>query len=180
MSCTTDSGWGLVCAGGIVLLLATAVTAAGPQTGGGRGMAGGMMQDASHEADMRVFHELFDHRDQITRTVTRRTDGVETVTESRDAAVADLLRTHVAAMSARVKEARPIHRRDPLFRELFVNANRIDMRYVSTPQGIRVIETSADAYVVKLIQAHADVVSAFIANGRAEMMKDHPLPVRDK
>jgi uncharacterized protein len=41
-----------------------------------------------------------------------------------------------------------------------------------------VIETSHDAYVVKLLQAHADVVSAFIANGRSEMMKIHPLPQR--
>jgi hypothetical protein len=30
--------------------------------------------------------------------------------------------------------------------------------------------------VVKLLQAHASVVSAFLANGHVEMMKDHPLP----
>jgi len=27
-----------------------------------------------------------------------------------------------------------------------------------------------------LLQAHADVVSAFLANGHAEMMKDHAVP----
>jgi hypothetical protein len=32
--------------------------------------------------------------------------------------------------------------------------------------------------VVKPIQAHAEVVSAFIANGMAEAMKNHPVPVR--
>jgi hypothetical protein len=43
---------------------------------------------------------------------------------------------------------------------------------------VRVIETSQDAYVVKLLQAHAEVVSAFIANGHAEMMKNHAVPPR--
>jgi hypothetical protein len=33
---------------------------------------------------------------------------------------------------------------------------------------------------VKLVQAHAEVVSAFIANGRAEAMKNHAVPERDK
>jgi hypothetical protein len=43
---------------------------------------------------------------------------------------------------------------------------------------VRVVETSQDPYVVKLLQAHAEVVSAFIANGRSEMMKNHTLPAR--
>jgi hypothetical protein len=33
--------------------------------------------------------------------------------------------------------------------------------------------------VVKLLQAHADVVTAFLANGMSEMMKNHPLPARE-
>jgi uncharacterized protein len=47
-----------------------------------------------------------------------------------------------------------------------------------TPKGIRVVETSTDPYVVKLIQAHAEVVSQFIKNGRAEAMKNHEVPSR--
>ena len=42
------------------------------------------------------------------------------------------------------------------------------------------IETSKDAYVVKLLQAHAEVVSAFLANGMSEMMKNHPVPSRER
>jgi len=49
-----------------------------------------------------------------------------------------------------------------------------------TTTGVRVIERSQDAYVVKLLQAHADVVTALIANGRSEMMKNHPLPPRQQ
>jgi hypothetical protein len=128
---------------------------------------------------MQLFQELLNHRAQITRQVTTRADGVETLTESDDPGVAKLIQAHVGSMSARVTEARPIHQRDPLFREVFRNADRIQMRYETTEKGVRVVETSTDPYVVKLIQAHADVVSAFITNGRSEMMKDHGVPPRD-
>jgi hypothetical protein len=137
-----------------------------------------MMNDAAHAADMQVFHQLFEHRAEIARRVVVRADGIETVTESSNPDVTRLLQTHVASMLARVEESRPIHRRDPLFAELFRHADRITASHQSTPGGVRVVETSADPYVVKLLQAHAEVVSAFIANGRAEMMRDHPLPSR--
>ena len=47
-----------------------------------------------------------------------------------------------------------------------------------TPGGVRVIQTSMDAYVVRLLHAHADAVSAFLANGMSEMMRNHPVPPR--
>ena len=68
--------------------------------------------------------------------------------------------------------------RDPLFRAIFANADKIVMKQENTAKGVRVIETSADPYVAKLIQAHAEVVSAFLANGVEEMHKDHALPPR--
>jgi hypothetical protein len=137
-----------------------------------------MMGDSAHAADMQVFHQLFDHRTEIKRQVLLLQDGVETVTESTNSEVTQLLQTHVAAMLARVKEGRPIHQRDPLFVELFKNADRIEARHELTAGGVRVVETSQDAYVVKLLQAHAEVVSAFLANGMSEMMKNHPVPPR--
>ena len=136
------------------------------------------MGDGAHAADMQVFHQLFDHRAEISRQVFTREDGVETVTESKNPEVTRLLQTHVASMLARVKEGRPIHQRDPLFAELFRYADRIDARHELTGGGVQVVETSKDAYVVKLLHAHAEVVSAFLANGRSEMMKNHPVPPR--
>jgi len=167
------------------LFLFGAVTPAAAQTGqGGRGMGGmmgrGMMNDPAHQADMQQLHFLLDNGPRITRVVTLRPDGVESVTESDDAAVAKAIQEHVTAMSARVKEARPIHQRDPLFREVFKHADKIVVQYEQTAKGVKVVETSSDPYVVQLIQAHAEVVSAFIANGRAEAMKDHAVPARDK
>jgi hypothetical protein len=103
-----------------------------------------MMGDGAHAADMQVFHQLFAHRAEITRHVLDREDGVETVTESSNPEVTRLLQTHVASMLARVKEGRPIHRRDPLFAELFRYADRIDAKLELTAGGVRVVETSQD------------------------------------
>jgi hypothetical protein len=152
----------------------------GAQGGGMRGRMGGAGMDATAQADMQVFHQLVDNRAKITRVVTPRPDGVESLTESDDAAVASLIQEHVDAMAARVKEARPIHQRDPLFAEVFKHASKIAMRIEPTPKGVRVFETSTDAYAVKLIQAHAEVVSLFLKNGREEMMKNHAVPEKGK
>ena len=160
--------------------LVSAGVALGAQTGGMRGRMGGMAMDATAQADMQVFHQLVDNRDKITRTVTPRSDGVESLTESDDAAIAKLIQTHVDAMAARVKEARPIHQRDPLFAEVFKHADKIAMQIEQTPKGVRVIERSADPYAVKLIQAHAEVVSLFLKNGHEEMMKNHAVPEKGK
>jgi hypothetical protein len=159
----------------LVIVLITAVPAVGQGRGGH-----GMMGDATHAADMQVFHQLFDHRTEIKREVIKRENGIETVTESTNPEVVRLLQTHVESMLARVSEGRPVHRRDPLFAELFRYADRIKATHELTRDGVRVIETSADPYVVKLLQTHAEVVSAFIANGRSEMMKNHPLPPRQQ
>jgi hypothetical protein len=161
----------------IQTLLIALITAAPSFGQGGRG-GRAMMGDGAHATDMQLFHQLFEHRAEINRHVIAREDGIETVTESKNPEVTRLLQTHVASMLARVKEGRPIHQRDPLFVELFKHADQIAARYEPTAGGVRVIETSQDAYVVKLLQAHAEVVSAFLANGMSEMMKNHPVPPR--
>jgi hypothetical protein len=145
----------------------------GHQHGQGQGM------DDQHTKDMELFHYLGDHGKEITRTITVLPDGVETLTESDNPEVATKIQAHVLSMSARVKEQRPIHMRDPLFREVFAHADKIVMRHENTPKGVKVVETSADPYVAKLIQAHAEVVSLFIKHGRDEMRKNHAVPDKD-
>ena len=162
----------------VIQMLLIALVTVTPAFGQGGRRGRGMMGDGAHAADMQVFHQLFEHRTEINRQVVAREDGIETLTESKNPEVTRLLQTHVAAMLARVKEGQPIHLRDPLFAELFKNADRIEARHEVTAGGVRVIETSKDAYVVKLLQAHAEVVSAFLANGMSEMMKNHPVPPR--
>ncbi|MGD8377951.1 MAG: hypothetical protein PVF68_17615 [Acidobacteriota bacterium] len=140
---------------------------------GGNGPASaGMMNDEDHQG----FFFLLDHRDKIRREVKAIEKGVETLTESDDPEVAEGIRKHVAAMYDRIQEGRPIHARDPLFAEIFRNADRIRIESEPTEKGIRVREVSDDPEVAELIQAHAEVVNQFIANGHAEMHRNHPVP----
>lgn len=140
----------------------------------GRGPRG----DADFAADQATFQFLLEHRDAIQRQVTRVPAGVETLTESNDPAVAARLAEHVEAMHKRLLAGRGIHMRDPLFREIFRHADAIALKVEKTPRGVRVSETSADPYVVRLIQAHADVVSQFLKHGPSEVRSNHALPAR--
>lgn len=144
--------------------------------GRGKGGPQGTHGDAAHNTDMKAIQFLMSNRSKIHRTVVNRPDGVETLTESDDPKVTAVLIEHVEAMARRVKEQRPIHARDPLFAELFRNAATLDMKVERTPKGVKVVETSPNAFSAKLIQAHAQVVSLFVANGPEEVRKNHAVP----
>jgi hypothetical protein len=149
----------------------------GGPPGGGRGPRWrGGRQDEQFVADRDTFHFLLANHDKITRTVKMRKDGVVTVTESDDADVAGRIQEHAEAMHARVTQNNPIRRRDPLFDALFAHAEHIKMKVKRTNKGVKVVETSADPYTVKLIQAHAQVVSLFVENGFQEAPKNHEVP----
>jgi hypothetical protein len=158
----------------VVLLLASPAMA---QQGRGRSPMGkGPGADPAFAADRELFHELLQHRADIRREVTQTDTGVETLTESDIPEIAAAIQKHVAAMERRVKDRKPIHLRDPLFAEVFRHAGQIKFVYEKTEKGMRVTETSADPYVVRLIQAHAEVVSLFVKNGFAEVHRNHDLP----
>lgn len=123
-----------------------------------------------------MFHYLLGRGTAIKRTVKKLADGVETLTESDDPEIAATIQKHVESMHKRVKEGRPIHMRDPLFAAVFANAQKIKMQVEPTKKGVKVVETSNDPYVTKLIQAHAEVVNLFIANGFAEARTNHAVP----
>jgi uncharacterized protein len=144
--------------------------------GGGQGAGRGQWDDPRFIADREAYQFLLQHRDTIRRTITLRPDGVDTLTESDDPEAATRIQEHVAAMHERVKDGRGIHMRDPLFREVFRHHEQIVMEITNTEQGVRVLETSKDPHVAKLIKAHAEVVSKFIENGPAEVRRNHAVP----
>jgi hypothetical protein len=168
-------------------LLAQGGPPPGRGPGSGRGRAGrgpgrgpgGRGADPSFIADRDVFHFLLENHAKITRKVNQLPNGVDTVTESDDPEIADKIREHVKAMYGRVEEQRPIHLRDPLFGAVFQHADQIQMKFEPTDKGIRVVETSDNPYVVRLIQAHASVVDGFVKNGFEEAHKNHTVPARD-
>ncbi|MBI1763448.1 MAG: hypothetical protein HYR56_18640 [Acidobacteria bacterium] len=161
-----------------VLLIAFAVVVPAQDhsqhQGQNKGQMGGM--DMGNMQDMQTIHALFGGHQQITRTVKEIANGVETYTESADPKLQALIKEHVWAMQQRLAKHQPIRQWDPLFAELFKQADKIKLEVSATAKGMKVSETSADAYVVKLIQAHAKGVSEFVKEGLPVMHKEHPLP----
>ena len=157
----------------------------GPGPGSGRGPGGGQHgrgpggrhgQDERHAEDHEVFEFLLQNHKQIKRTVKELPNGVETLTESDTPDVAAKIKEHVMWMEHRIKEAKPIRMRDPLFAELFRHTEKIHMVHEDTEKGVKVTETSDDPHVARLIQAHAKVVTGFVERGFAEAMKNHSVP----
>lgn len=123
---------------------------------------------------------LVEHRDAIWRSVTMVPDGVEIAMGSGDPKVAELLRVQVRANTVRLKEGRPITVADPLVTELYRNGPKVKVEMRATDDGMRVRQSSDDPWVVKLLQAHAEVVDRCLVVGWDEVKRPHELPARDR
>lgn len=140
-----------------------------------QGMDGGpmaaMQGDASFHDDMQLVHAmLFDHR-KISRSITNLPDGIRTVTESDDAAVARAIQAHVASMEKRLGEGRIFNLFSPTLPVLFENRDKIKTVVEHTSKGSIVTQTTADAKVAAALQAHALEVSELARDGMAAMMR---------
>ena len=155
-----------------IVLLVSALAAGPAASQGHRGMMMG------NHGDIMAIHELLGDHAKITRTVKTLDNGVETTTESVDAEVARKIVEHTYAMKARMENKQPIRMWDPLFAELFRNAEKIRFEITRTEHGVLVRETSTDPAVVKLIQAHAEGVTEFVEKGFEVMHKEHPVPAK--
>jgi hypothetical protein len=135
---------------------------------------GGM--DPQMREDMRVIHRLLIDHAHIRREVEEVAGGVRTTTVSARPEIAEMIRTHVGQMKARVEDGEPIRQMDPVFREIFEH-EKIAMEIEEISGGVRVTETSDDPQVVLLIRQHARrAVSEFVAEGMQRAMQPTPLP----
>ena len=141
--------------------------------GMGRGPVGMLTtQDANSAADMGVAMNLVHDNTKIRRTVTRLPDGIRTVTESEDEAVARAIKAHVASMEKRLYEGRVFNLFSPTLPVLFDNKDKIKTVVEMTGKGSIVTQTSGDAAVVAALQAHAVEVSELARDGMAAMMRN--------
>lgn len=139
-------------------------------------------KDASHDdhvhsnrEDRDIFHYLLENHEKISRRVKNLDNGVETITESDDAKVVEKIQEHVASMHGRMKDVRRLRMWDDLFVKIFEHADEIEMKVTNTKNGVKVVETSDNPEVAKLIQQHAVVVSGFSKYGFGEARKNHPV-----
>lgn len=137
-----------------------------------RGMVGMLTtQDAGSSADMGVVHDLLMSHQSIRRTVTRLPDGIRTVTESDDPAVANAIKAHVASMSQRLADGREFNIFSTTLPVIFENRDRIESKVEMTDTGVIVTRTSTDAKVVAALQAHADEVTELAQEGMVAMRR---------
>lgn len=153
----------------------------GPPAGKGpMGQGKGKAQVKAFVVDRDTFHFLLENHKAIKRTVKKLDNGVETVTESDKPEVAKKIQEHVPAMYERLKSGKGVRYWDPLFAEAFRHGKKMKLVIENTKTGVKVVETSDDAEVVKVIQAHADVVSKFVEKGFEEANKEHAVPGPEK
>ena len=145
----------------------------------GPGMMMGMAHDQATMGQLQGIHTLLVNHDRITRTVTNLPNGIRTVTESDDPALAAQIKKHVADMGQRVKAGDdpglPIESDD--LHAIFRDKDKIKTSYETTAKGIVVMQTSDDAKTVGELQRHAAEVTDLVNGGMAAlqtaMMKRH-------
>jgi hypothetical protein len=136
------------------------------------GMAGpGTHDDGGVMADMAVIHELVVHHDQITRTVTNLPNGIRTVTESADPALALRIQEHVEKMDQFVTRGVDPNfpPESPAVHGIFRNSAKIQTSIEPTATGVVVVQTSTDPETVALLQQHAAEVTELVKGGMAAM-----------
>ena len=139
-------------------------------SGRGRGEMAQMMGSAD-QADMQVYVEMFQHHQQIRRSVEHLKNGVRTVTESNNPRITALLQSHVSKMYEHVAKGQEVRCMSDSLPTMFRHPSRYRRELSLTPRGVAVEETSDDANVLHAIQRHADEVSAFVREGMPAMMK---------
>jgi hypothetical protein len=129
---------------------------------------------------------LLRQNSKIQRDYKHTLNGIDSLTESDDPQVAALIKTHVQQMHALMdscakgKCSHTPRYFDPLFRAVYANADKIDMKITNTDKGVRVLEDGKGDAAKLLVQAHAAVVSKFVANGFNEHHKTHEVPAAAK
>jgi hypothetical protein len=140
---------------------------AGPMGGPMAGMHG----DASFHDDMQLVHAmLFDHQ-KIRRSITNLPDGIRTVTESDDPAIARAIKAHVGSMEKRLGEGRIFNIFSPTLPVIFENKDKIKTVVEHTEKGSIVTQRTPDPKIVAALQAHALEVSELARDGMAAMMR---------
>jgi len=127
---------------------------------------------------MQAVRELVhDYRQDILRGIEDVPNGVATTTRApKNPAAVQALQRHVVEMKGLLDDGGRIRSWDPLFSEIFDHAEEIEVSIEVLDDGVRVVETSANPEVVKLIRAHARKVSDFVARGPEAVHEPTPLP----
>ena len=127
----------------------------------------GLQGKDTSEREVSDLKEIFRSHKGIERNVTNIPNGIITVTEAKDEVLREAIVSHVSMMVTRLQDGQnpEVIIQSPTLDALFEFHVAIDTEIELTDMGVKVIQTSANPQVVKLLQTNAVEVSDMSERG---------------
>jgi hypothetical protein len=127
----------------------------------------GLQGKDTTEQEVNDLKEIFRSHKGIIRSVSNIESGIVTITEAENETLRQAIVSHVTMMVTRLQEGKnpEVIIQSPTLDALFDVFEEIDTDIELTDMGIKVIQTSTNLEVVKLLQKHADEVSDMSKRG---------------
>ena len=127
----------------------------------------GLQGKDTTDQEVNDLKEIFRSHEGISRRVTNVQNGIVTTTEAEDASLREAIVSHVSMMVTRLQEGRnpEVIIQSPTLDALFDVYDEIDTEIEITESGVKVIQTSSNPEVVRLLQTHAAEVSDMADRG---------------
>ena len=127
----------------------------------------GLQGKETTDQEVNGLKEIFRSHEGISRRVSNVQNGIVTTTEAEDASLREAIVSHVSMMVTRLQEGRnpEVIIQSPTLDALFDVYDEIDTEIEMTESGVKVIQTSSNPEVVRLLQTHAAEVSDMADRG---------------
>ena len=127
----------------------------------------GLQGKDTTEQEVNDLKTIFRSHKGISRFVSKLPNGIVTVTEAQNVELREAIVSHVSMMITRLQEGKNprVIIQSPTLDALSNVYNEINAEIEITDTGVKVIQTSANADVVKLLHTHAEEVSDMAKRG---------------
>jgi uncharacterized protein YdcH (DUF465 family) len=127
----------------------------------------GLQGKDTTDQEVNDLKEIFRSHEGISRRVTNVQNGIVTTTEAEDETLREAIVSHVSMMVTRLQEGRnpEVIIQSPTLDALFDFYDEIDTEIETTELGVKVVQTSSNPKVVRLLQIHAAEVSDMANRG---------------
>jgi len=139
----------------------------------------GLQGKDTTDQEVNDLKEIFRSHKGIIRVVSNLENGIVTTTEAENKTLREAIVSHVTMMVTRLQEGKnpEVIIQSPTLDALFDFYEEIDTEIELTDMGIKVIQTSTNPKVIKLLQKHAAEVSDMSKRGMVavheRMMKNN-------
>ena len=127
----------------------------------------GLQGKDTTDQEVNDLKEIFKSHTGITRSVSNIQNGIITTTEAESETLRKAISSHVSMMVTRLQEGRnpEVIIQSPTLDALFDAYSEIETEIELTELGVKVIQTSPNPEVVRLLQTHAAEVSDMANRG---------------